>query len=108
MLKIFNSLMFLWKHERSLLPKQAKAFGFTRVTCELPVSVPICRSQLPALELRHYQKGNTERSNLTSTICCKETVMFLSLSAEVIQPKTLVCGRAGLVSIIRFESKTIS
>lgn len=108
MLKGCNSLMFLWKHERSLLPKQAKALGLTRITCELPISVPVCRSQLPALELCLYQKGKRNvQPNLYSLLQSIHE-MLLSLFTEVIHPKTLVCGIAGLFSMISFDSKTIS
>lgn len=88
--------MFLWKHERNLLPKQAEAFGFTCVTRELPISAPICRSQLPELELCHYQKGNRERSNLTSAVCCRKTVrcFFPSPQKSFIQ-RCLSVGEQG-------------
>lgn len=108
MLRGCSSLMFLWKHERSLLPKQAKALGLTRITCELPISVPVCRSQLPVLELCLCEKGNRKVQPNLYNLLQSIHEMLLSLFTEVIHPKTLVCGVAGLFSIISFDSKTLS
>lgn len=94
--------------ERSLPPKRAKALGLAHITCELPISVPICRSQLPALELCLYQKGNRKVQPNLYNLLQSIHEMLLSLFTEVIHPKTLVCGIAGLFSIISFDSKTIS
>lgn len=100
--------MFLWKHERSLPPKQGKALGLTGKICKLPIPVPVCRSQLPVLELCLYQKGNRKVQPDLYNLLQRIHEMLLSIFTEVIHPKTLVCGTPGLFSIISFDSKTIS
>lgn len=81
--------MLLWKLERSLLSKRPKAFGFSCVTCELPILCTNNQHWNCAI-IRKETEIPIKSCGLNSPIYCKET-MLLSLCKS----KDLSVGEPG-------------